>query len=87
MRPMRTHLSRATILTALIVPVLVACTVDRTADIQQAEAIIDLGDAVNDLRMQASDVQFTVDSLKQVVARQDTVIRQLANLAGVPVAR
>jgi hypothetical protein len=84
---MRTHLSRATILAALIVPTLLACTANRTADIQQAEAILDLGDAVNDLRMQASDLQFTVDSLRQVVARQDTVVRQLANLAGVPIMR
>ncbi|HET6681815.1 MAG TPA: hypothetical protein VFG84_11480 [Gemmatimonadaceae bacterium] len=87
MRPMKKHLSRATILAALIVPALFACTADRTADIQQAEAILDLGDAVNDLRMQASDLQFRVDSLKEVVARQDTVLRQLANLAGVPIPR
>ncbi len=87
MRPMCTYVHRATMLVALVVPALAACAGDRTADIQQAEAIIDLGDAVNDLRMQTSDLQAIVDSLGQVAARQDTVIRQLANLAGVAVPR
>ena len=52
-----------------------------------SEQIIQLGDGLNDLRQDYTALQQQVDSLRVVAARQDTVIRQLANLAGVPVAR
>ena len=52
-----------------------------------SEQIIQLGDGFNDLRQDTAALQQQVDSLRLVVARQDTVIRQLANLAGVPIAR
>ena len=52
-----------------------------------SEQIIQLGDGLNDLRQDNAALQEQVDSLKLIVARQDTVIRQLANLAGVPLSR
>lgn len=52
-----------------------------------SEQIIQLGDGLNDLRQENGALQEQVDSLKVIVARQDTVIRQLANLAGVPLSR
>jgi hypothetical protein len=58
-----------------------------TADVAMSEQIIQLGDGLNDLRQQNAEIQAQVDSLRVVVAKQDTVIRQLANLAGVPLAR
>ena len=57
------------------------------ADIAISEQIIQLGDGLNDLRQDNAVLQQQVDSLSLIVARQDTVIRQLANLAGVPLAR
>ena len=57
------------------------------ADVAMSEQIIQLGDRLNDLRQDNAALRQQVDSLRVVVARQDTVIRQLANLAGVPVAR
>jgi hypothetical protein len=36
------------------------------------------------LQQDQSDLQDRVDSLRQVIARQDTVLRQLAALSGVP---
>jgi len=57
------------------------------ADIAISEQIIQLGDGLNDLRQDNAALQEQVDSLKVIVARQDTVIRQLANLAGVPLSR
>jgi hypothetical protein len=57
------------------------------ADIAMGEQIIQLGDGLNDLRQDNAALQQQVDSLRLVVAKQDTVIRQLANLAGVPLAR
>ena len=63
-----------------------ACPATR-ADVAMSEQIIQLGDGLNDLRQDYAAVQQQVDSLLIVVAKQDTVIRQLANLAGVPFTR
>jgi len=62
-----------------------ACPASR-ADVALSDQIIQLGDGLNDLRQDYAALQQQVDSLRLVAARQDTVIRQLANLAGVPVA-
>ena len=59
----------------------------RRADIAMSEQIIQLGDGLNDLRQENAVLQQQVDSLSVVVAKQDTVLRQLANLAGIPLAR
>jgi hypothetical protein len=63
-----------------------ACPASR-ADIAMSEQIIQLGDGLNDLRQENAVLQQQVDSLSLVVAKQDSVLRQLANLAGVPLAR
>ena len=63
-----------------------ACPASR-ADVAISEQIIQLGDGLNDLRQDNALLQQQVDSLSRIVARQDTVIRQLANLAGTPLAR
>lgn len=44
-------------------------------------------DAVNDIRVHMSMMQETIDSLKTVVARQDTTISRLANATGVQVVK
>lgn len=62
-----------------------ACVPDTTAGINTAQALIELGDALNAVREEQSILQTQVDSLREVVAQQDTVIRQIANIAGVPV--
>lgn len=54
-------------------------------DLYLAQALVDIQDALNEVRQTTYETQDRVDSLKFIVARQDTVIRQLANLAGVPV--
>jgi hypothetical protein len=76
---------RALCALALIV-VCSACPASR-ADIAISEQIIQLGDGMNTLRQENAEIQQQVDSLRLVVARQDTVIRQLANLAGVPLSK
>lgn len=63
-----------------------ACPASR-ADVAMSEQIIQLGDGLNDLRQENAVLQQQVDSLRLVVAKQDTVVRQLANLAGVPISR
>ncbi|MCU0633654.1 MAG: hypothetical protein MUE41_02170 [Gemmatimonadaceae bacterium] len=71
-------------LLALLV-VLAACTPQGLAkdDIQTGQAMVDLSDALGEVRDEQGTLQAQVDSLRLVVARQDTVLRQLANLAGV----
>ena len=63
-----------------------ACPASR-ADVALSEQVIQLGDGLNDLRQENAVLQQQVDSLRLVVAKQDTVVRQLANLAGVPISR
>jgi hypothetical protein len=63
-----------------------ACPASR-ADIAMSEQIIQLGDGLNDVRQDNAALQQQVDSLRLVVVKQDSVIRQLANLAGVQFPR
>ena len=48
-----------------------------------AQTVIELGDAVNEIRQDNATLQNELDSLRAQVARQDTVMRQLAAVAGV----
>jgi hypothetical protein len=77
-------MSRSASALALIL-VCTACPASR-ADVAISEQIIQLGDGMNDLRQDNAALQQQVDSLRLVVAKQDTIIRQLANLAGVPLS-
>jgi septal ring factor EnvC (AmiA/AmiB activator) len=60
-----------------------ACAPPSQQDMQTAQALTELGESYNDLRLTQQELQDQVDSLKAVVVRQDSVIRTLANLAGV----
>lgn len=68
-----------------IVLVLAGCGPATERDLQIAQAMTEMTDAVNEIRQLSYELQDRVDSLTIVVAKRDTVIRQLANLAGVPV--
>lgn len=70
---------------AIVVTLASACAPPSQQDMQTAQALQDLGDAYNDVRLQQQEMQDQLDSLRQVVARRDSVIRILANLAGVQV--
>ncbi len=61
-----------------------ACYEDPQAKMDQMQQMTDLADVVNELNARTSELGFTLDSLRTVVARQDTTIYRLANLAGVP---
>jgi hypothetical protein len=50
-----------------------------------AEAINEIGTEVSGIKQDLATIQFQVDSLKQIAAKQDTIIARLANLAGVPI--
>lgn len=70
----------------LIAPVLVTgCLPATERDFEVAQTIQEMSDAVNEIRQLSYELQDRVDSLTTAVAKRDTVIRQLANLAGVPI--
>lgn len=68
----------------VVVAVVSACYEDPNDKLNQLQQITDMTDAVNELNSRTSELLFTVDSLRGVMARQDTTIARLANLAGVP---
>jgi hypothetical protein len=62
-----------------------ACLPTTERDLQMAQLINEMSDAVNDIKTQQMYMQDQLDSLGMVAAKQDSIIRQLANLAGVVV--
>ncbi len=62
-----------------------ACLPATEKDFQMAQTINEMSAAVNEIRQLSYELQDRVDSLVFVMARRDTVIRQLANLAGVSI--
>ena len=71
----------------VVLAFLVSCTPPSQQDLQSAQALSELGESFNDVRLEQQQLQDQVDSLRFVLARQDSVIRTLANLAGVQVPR
>lgn len=54
------------------------------ADALIAEQMRQIGDELNSSRQETAVMHERIDSLTTLVARQDTVLRQLALVAGVP---
>ena len=63
------------------------CYEDPEARIAEQQLMQDMTDAVNQMGMQMAELQATVDSLKGLVAKQDTAIYRMANVTGVPYQR
>jgi hypothetical protein len=64
--------------------VLVSCR-DPRAEANIAMAMTEVGLSLNQLQQDAAELQWQVDSLRQVVARQDTIIDRLASHVGLPI--
>lgn len=77
---------RAILRTACIAATLVLAAGCRSpqSDAYLIEQIRQMGDELNASRQQASDLQSQLDSLRGVVARQDTLLTRIANMAGIP---
>ncbi len=58
--------------------------VDPRAQASTAQAVMDMSNAVTGMQQDVQDLTGTVDSLRAVVAHQDTLIERLATLAHVP---
>lgn len=54
-----------------------------TGDTTLAETLIDMSDALVAVREETALLQAQVDSLREQMARQDTVVRRLAAMAGI----
>lgn len=63
------------------------CYQDPEQAIAQEQLLTDLGDALNQLTLQTSELTAQVDSLRGVIAKQDTAIYRMANVTGVPYLR
>lgn len=71
--------------TLLALVLLAACLPATEKDFQMAQTVQEMADAVNEIRLQSFELQDRLDSLTMAVAKRDSVIRQLANLAGVQI--
>jgi hypothetical protein len=76
------HLHRIALAGMLII---VAGCRNPQADTLIAEQMREMGDELNNARQETALMHEQIDSLRILVARQDTLLRQLAGMAGVPV--
>ena len=87
-RPRTSSLLVVALVVALVALVPVgACYQDPNAQLDKMQETIDLTTTIEELGSRTTELQFALDSLREVVARQDTVLSRLANLAGVPYSR
>lgn len=63
------------------------CAPPSQQDLQTAQALAELGESFNDIRLTQQELQDQIDSLRTALVRQDSILRTLANLAGVQVPR
>lgn len=76
------HATRRLFLVCASVP-LVSCLNPRVQE-NMAQAMSEFGNEINAMRQDLGDLQTTVDSLRQVAAKQDTIIGRLTTVAGIP---
>jgi peptidoglycan hydrolase CwlO-like protein len=82
-RPFRPR--AALVLLAVVAVGTSSCMPTTGNDVAVAQTINEMSDAVNELRQENANLQAQIDSLKGVAAKQDTVVRNLAALAGVAI--
>lgn len=76
---------RARLLVPILLVSLAAACRSPKADAAIAEQMQQMGDELNAVRQDNALTAERVDSLRVLVARQDTLLRQLASMANVPV--
>ena len=63
------------------------CVTNPKAEALRQQQMIEFGDAINEVRVNVGEMAATLDSLRSIVARQDTTIARLANVTGVVVVK
>lgn len=77
------HPDRLILGAVLITAMAITACAPQPADVNTAQQLVDIADAMNALRNENALLQEQIDSLKTVTARQDTIITRLAAQAGV----
>jgi hypothetical protein len=78
---------RAVAIAATIAALAASCFSDPQKQLDQMQQMNDLSDALNQLALQTAEMQFTIDSLRAIVAKHDTAVYRMANVTGVPYVR
>jgi hypothetical protein len=80
------HPGRTLVAVCVALPLL-ACQqlTNPTANVELQESLYELQDLLVQMREETALLQGQVDSLQFVVARQDSTLRRMANLMGMPV--
>jgi len=68
---------------AVAVVPLTSCR-DPRAEANIAQAMIEVGTQISQMQQDQATLQQQMDSLRTVVARQDTIVGRLAGMAGLP---
>ena len=79
--------ARRALVLAAVAPLAAGCIQSPESQARAAQQLNDLDDAVNELRVTEAAMQTTLDSLRVVIAKQDTTIARLANVTGVVVVK
>ncbi len=77
---------RRALLLAAAVGISASCSTPQ-GEAARAQQVLEMGDAVNATKNEISELRGTLDSLRVVVAKQDTTIARLANVTGVVVLK
>ena len=85
--PRSRHRSSSVLVAVVVLTMAGACYQDPNKQLDKMQETLDLTATIEDLGSRTTELQFALDSLRGVVARQDTVLSRLANLAGVPYSR
>ncbi|MDH5233472.1 MAG: hypothetical protein OEW77_00835 [Gemmatimonadota bacterium] len=72
---------------AVAILALGGCYTDPNKQLDEMQKTLDLSNTLNELSSRTAELQLTLDSLRVVVAKQDSTIATLANLAGVRYVR
>ncbi|HEX7940071.1 MAG TPA: hypothetical protein VF483_13875 [Gemmatimonadaceae bacterium] len=75
---------RQRLVLAIVALAVLSCR-DPRAEANIAQAMMDVGTNITQIQQDLGEMHNTLDSLRTVVAKQDTIISKLANLAGVPI--
>ncbi len=84
------HHARLSRLAVILSAVLVAGCIgglSPQAELDAAQSMLELSDALAAIREEQAILQDEVDSLMRTVARQDSLIRRLADFTGAPLPR
>ena len=78
------RLPRAWLAASMLLLALAAggCASQPTPDVSTGQALVEIGDALNAVRQDNAMLQSQIDSLRTVVARQDSAITRLNAMVG-----